>query len=94
MPNPEQQRRLKLGAFFHPTGHHVAAWLDEGSQIDAGTNFEHYVRLAQTAERAKFDLVFLRMPSRRATAMWKASLGGHNTWPISSRSHFLRGSLR
>jgi FMN-dependent oxidoreductase (nitrilotriacetate monooxygenase family) len=60
MQSPKQQQRhLKLGAFFHPTGHHVAAWLDEGSQIDAGTNFEHYIRLTQTAERAKFDLVFL-----------------------------------
>jgi alkanesulfonate monooxygenase len=51
--------RLHLGAFFHPTGHHVASWLDESAQIDAGTNFRHYVELAQTAERAKFDLMFL-----------------------------------
>jgi FMN-dependent oxidoreductase (nitrilotriacetate monooxygenase family) len=56
------QRRpdqMKLGAFFHPTGHHVAAWLHPDSQIDAGTNFAHYVELAQTAERGKFDLMFL-----------------------------------
>lgn len=51
--------KLHLGAFFHPTGHHVASWVDESSQIDAGTNFRHYVELAQTAERAKFDLMFL-----------------------------------
>ncbi len=51
--------QLHLGAFFHPTGHHVASWLDESAQIDAGTNFRHYVELAQTAERAKFDLMFL-----------------------------------
>ena len=50
---------MKLGAFFHPTGNHVAAWLHPQSQIDAGTNFAHYVRIAQTAERAKFDLIFL-----------------------------------
>lgn len=54
-----RQRFLKLGAFFHPTGHHVAAWRHEGAQIDAGTNFPHYVRLAQAAEKAKFDLIFL-----------------------------------
>src|SRR3984885_4487617 len=54
---PDEQ--LKLGAFFHPTGHHVASWLDETAQIDAGTNFRHYADLAQTAERAKFDLMFL-----------------------------------
>jgi alkanesulfonate monooxygenase len=37
----------------------VASWLHPDSQIDAGTNFRHYAQLAQTAERAKFDLVFL-----------------------------------
>src|ERR1700677_3649840 len=51
--------QLHLGAFFHPTGHHVASWLDESAQIDAGTNFWHYAELARTAERAKFDLMFL-----------------------------------
>jgi alkanesulfonate monooxygenase len=51
--------QLKLGAFFHPTGHHVASWLDESAQIDAGTNFRHYLELAQTAERGKFDPMFL-----------------------------------
>jgi FMN-dependent oxidoreductase (nitrilotriacetate monooxygenase family) len=51
--------QLKLGAFFHPTGHHVASWMDDSAQIDAGQNFRHYVELAQTSERAKFDLMFL-----------------------------------
>ena len=77
MPDPERQRFLKLGAFFHPTGHHVAAWLHEGSQIDAGTNFEHYVRLAQTAEQAKFDLVFLA----DAIATRDGNLEGLSRWP-------------
>jgi N-acetyl-S-(2-succino)cysteine monooxygenase len=51
--------KLHLGSFFHPTGHHVASWLDEGAQIDAGTNFRHYVELALISERAGFDLMFL-----------------------------------
>lgn len=51
--------QLKLGGLFHPTGNHVAAWLHPESQIDAGTNFSHYVRLAQAAERGLFDLMFL-----------------------------------
>ena len=25
---------MKLGAFFHPTGNHVAAWLHPDAQID------------------------------------------------------------
>jgi FMN-dependent oxidoreductase (nitrilotriacetate monooxygenase family) len=51
--------KLHLGAFFHPTGHHVASWLDESAAIDAGTNFRHYLELAETAERGLFDLMFL-----------------------------------
>jgi alkanesulfonate monooxygenase len=50
---------LKLGAFFNPTGHHVASWRHPRSQADAGINFAHYVEIARTAERAKFDMVFL-----------------------------------
>jgi alkanesulfonate monooxygenase len=37
----------------------VAAWLHPGAQIDAGTNFEHYVEITRTAEAAKFDIVFI-----------------------------------
>jgi FMN-dependent oxidoreductase (nitrilotriacetate monooxygenase family) len=51
--------QLRLGAFFNPTGHHVASWRHPGAQADAGINFKHYVEIAQTAERAKFDMVFL-----------------------------------
>jgi FMN-dependent oxidoreductase (nitrilotriacetate monooxygenase family) len=59
MSDTPRKDMLKLGAFFHPTGNHVASWLHPQAQIDAGTNFRHYVALAQTAERAKFDLMFL-----------------------------------
>ena len=57
MARPRGQ--LRLGAFFNPTGHHVASWRHPGAQADAGINFKHYVEIAQTAERAKFDMVFL-----------------------------------
>jgi alkanesulfonate monooxygenase len=57
MRKPGEQ--LRLGAFFNPTGHHVASWRHPQSQADAGINFEHYVEIAQMAERAKMDLVFL-----------------------------------
>ncbi|WP_144109551.1 LLM class flavin-dependent oxidoreductase [Paraburkholderia sp. BCC1886] len=50
---------LRLGAFLYPSGHHIAAWRHPQSQADAGVQFRHYVKLAQTAEAAKFDLVFL-----------------------------------
>ncbi len=51
--------QMTLGAFFHPTGNHVAAWLHPDAQIDAGVNFEHYVAITRMAEAAKFDLIFI-----------------------------------
>jgi alkanesulfonate monooxygenase len=54
-----RSEKMHLGAFFHATGHHVAAWMHPDAQIDAGTNFRHYVSLAQTAERGKLDFMFL-----------------------------------
>ncbi|MFZ4285811.1 LLM class flavin-dependent oxidoreductase [Variovorax sp. HJSM1_2] len=50
---------LSLGAFLYPTGHHIAAWRHPDSPAGAGVNFKHYAALAQAAEAAKFDLVFL-----------------------------------
>src|SRR5215212_8028025 len=54
-----RQGKMRLGAFFNPTGHHVASWRHPDAQADAGINFPHYVEIARTAERAKFDMVFL-----------------------------------
>ena len=68
---------MKLGAFTHPTGNHVAAWLHPDAQIDAGTNFEHYIEFAQTAERAKFDLMFLA----DAVAERDGNLEALSRWP-------------
>ena len=68
---------MKLGAFFHPTGNHVAAWLHPEPQIDAGTNFKHYARLAQTAERGRFDLMFLA----DALAVRDGKLAALSRWP-------------
>ncbi|MPZ56041.1 MAG: LLM class flavin-dependent oxidoreductase [Rhizobiales bacterium] len=53
------RRQMRLGAFFHPTGHHTAAWRHPDAQADAGISFEHYKEITQLAERAKFDMVFL-----------------------------------
>jgi len=55
----QRKGQLHLGAFLYPTGHHIAAWRHPGSHADAGRDFRHYVRLAQAAEAARFDLVFL-----------------------------------
>ena len=77
--NSVDRRRgqLALAAFFHPTGHHVASWLHPDAQSDAGTNFRHYVRLAQTAERANFDFIFLA----DAVAVRHGNLSALRHWP-------------
>lgn len=52
-------RKLRLGAFLQATGHHVSAWLHPEAEADAGHNLQHYKDLARTAERGKFDMVFV-----------------------------------
>lgn len=71
------RRQLSLAVHFHPTGHHVAAWLDPRSQIDAGSNAAHYLELARTAERGKFDLIFLA----DSLAIRQGDLKAQGRWP-------------
>ena len=51
-------RHLHLNAFLMSTGHHEASWRLPESDPYAGTDIAHFIRLAKTAERAKFDSVF------------------------------------
>ena len=55
--NPD--RKMRLAAYYNPTGHHIASWRHPRAQKDASFNIKHYVEIAKTAERAKFDLLFL-----------------------------------
>src|SRR4051812_24622086 len=50
---------MKLGAFLPGPGHHVAAWRHPSVPPDAGLDFDHYRRITLTAERGKFDTIFL-----------------------------------
>ncbi len=68
---------MSLAVHFHPTGHHVAAWRHPRSQVDAGSNAAHYLQLAQTAERGKFDLIFLA----DSLAIRPGDLKAHGRWP-------------
>ena len=56
---PKRPGEMKLGAFLRPPGHHVAAWRHPDAAADAGVDIGHYVRLAQTAERGLFDMLFM-----------------------------------
>jgi alkanesulfonate monooxygenase len=52
-------KQLRLGAFLQANGHHIAAWRHPGASADLGVSFALYRALAQQAEAAKFDMVFL-----------------------------------
>ncbi|MBM7702282.1 LLM class flavin-dependent oxidoreductase [Metabacillus iocasae] len=54
-----ESRKMKLGAFLPAPGHHVAAWRHPESVPNGGHDFEHYLNITQTAERGKFDMIFL-----------------------------------
>lgn len=53
------RRQMKLGAFFMIPGHHVAAWRHPDAEARGVLDFSFFKKLAQTAERGKFDMIFL-----------------------------------
>jgi FMN-dependent oxidoreductase (nitrilotriacetate monooxygenase family) len=54
-----QKRELHLNAFLMEAGHHEAAWRLPESDPRADFDLHHWIRLAQLAEAAKFDSLFL-----------------------------------
>jgi FMN-dependent oxidoreductase (nitrilotriacetate monooxygenase family) len=50
---------MKLGASIYPAGYHVAGWRYPGAEVDGGISLQYHVDLAQAAERACFDFLFL-----------------------------------
>lgn len=50
---------MKLGAFVHETGQHVAAWRHPDAHYHSGARFQDMVEVAQLAERGKMDFLFL-----------------------------------
>ncbi len=53
------KRQLHLNLFFHSRGHHEASWRHPASSPLALTDIRYYQDLAQRAEAAHFDSVFL-----------------------------------
>lgn len=54
-----KKRQLVLGAFLTRYGHHPGAWRQPETQLGVGPDFASWLHLARTAERGKFDTVFL-----------------------------------
>ncbi len=53
------KKQLKFGAIIHGVGGNISGWRHPEVPSDASVNLEFYKRQAQTAERGKFDLVFI-----------------------------------
>ncbi|HXW27745.1 MAG TPA: LLM class flavin-dependent oxidoreductase [Xanthobacteraceae bacterium] len=53
------KRQLHLSLFIHSRGHHEASWRHPGSSPLALTDIRYYQDLAQRAEAARFDSIFL-----------------------------------
>lgn len=53
-----EKRKIRLGAFLMSSGHHVAAWRYPDANAEGGLDFNHFRKIAQTAERGKFDTIF------------------------------------
>lgn len=77
-------RQLKLGAFIMATGHHIAAWRHPDADADAGHSIDHYRGLAETAERGKFDLVFVA----DSPAGWDGDKDAETRSRVSHSAHF------
>jgi len=54
----KRQEQLHLGAFIYYTGHHHAGWRHPESGVEGMFDVKFYQKLAKTAERGKFDMLF------------------------------------
>src|SRR5689334_14298648 len=69
-------RQLVLNAFLHDTGHHEASWRHPFSSAERAFDVRFYQELAQRAEAAKLDAVFLAdIPAQFADTPYRASHG-------------------
>ncbi|MFN8495626.1 MAG: LLM class flavin-dependent oxidoreductase [Caldilineaceae bacterium] len=53
------KKQIKFGAIIHGVGGNIAGWRHPKVPADASVNFGFYKQQALTAERGKFDLVFI-----------------------------------
>ncbi|MCD8909717.1 LLM class flavin-dependent oxidoreductase [Staphylococcus gallinarum] len=54
-----ENRYMKLGLFLAGYGHHVASWRHPQASETGPMDLEHLIKVAKTAEKGKFDLLFL-----------------------------------
>lgn len=54
-----KRKQLKFGAIIHGVGGNISGWRHPEVPADASVSFDFYRQQAQTAEKGKFDLVFI-----------------------------------
>lgn len=53
------RRQMSLGLLAEGTGVHPASWMHPSTPANGAVDIRHFVTLAQVAERAKFDMIFI-----------------------------------
>jgi FMN-dependent oxidoreductase (nitrilotriacetate monooxygenase family) len=66
------KRQMALAVLASGTGSHVASWLHPATTPTGSTDIAHYRRMAQLAERGKFDLFFIADTPAARTEMLEA----------------------
>jgi FMN-dependent oxidoreductase (nitrilotriacetate monooxygenase family) len=59
MTMSQSKRQLHLNVFLMNTGHHEASWRYQNTEPENITDIRYFQRIAQIAEKAKFDSLFL-----------------------------------
>ncbi|MBP1156375.1 MULTISPECIES: hypothetical protein [unclassified Paenibacillus] len=54
-----EAKQMHLGAFIYYVGHHIAAWRHPDAKSSGIMDLNFYREVAQTAERGRFDMIFL-----------------------------------
>ena len=54
-----KKKQMKLGLSMRYMGYHVGSWRHPDVPADGSSLFQSFLDVVQTAERAKFDMVFL-----------------------------------
>ena len=77
----DSTNEMKLGMFYWPCGHHIAAWRHPDSVPNSGSNLPHIIELAQMAERGLFDMFFMA----DSVSFWRGELDAmthdsYGTW--------------
>jgi FMN-dependent oxidoreductase (nitrilotriacetate monooxygenase family) len=53
------KKKMRLGMFIYPGGHHFAGWRHKTTPASRLSSLDFYVNVARLAERGKFDLLFI-----------------------------------